>query len=276
VLKSKGGFLRSIVFVVILVFVLGVLVFGLVYAKFPLEYAITSIFLTFGVLIILFSFLRLTRDTKRTDLIFFINSVSDLIKSWACVGRSKFEGYNAYCEFVDGYYVQFEQGHKLISTSGEEPCIVYVSKYLSSPELVFKAPIIKHKPDKNILKYALLPRKDTEVNKWKNSKEQWKRLVVEDEKISLWMQQYCSWINFRPSQPMPSEVFMVQIYGEQSYKRDPNNEGGWLKGKTLTIHFVFLPPATSELDEVRDYYTEMIDIGKGIIRHIEEDKAQVL
>ncbi|MEM2102757.1 MAG: hypothetical protein QXM22_04520 [Candidatus Bathyarchaeia archaeon] len=90
------------------------------------------------------------------------------------------------------------------------------------------------------------------------------------------MQQYYSWINFRFSQPMPSEVFMVQIYGEQSYERDPNNEGGWLKGKTLTIRFVFLLPATSELDEVKDYYTGMIDIGKRIIRHIEEDKAQVL
>jgi hypothetical protein len=215
-------------------------------------------------------FLQRAKGGKGT-LTQFINSISNLIIHWALV-RASLGEYNACCELSNGYYVSFEQN--LSRHSGYKAVLLSVSKFITRPESVSKAPLSKWGWDNRTLKPTILPFRDKDIESWKKSDEKWKRLVSEDEAIRSWMAQNCNWKNLQYA-PTSRGIYSIAMLAYYGYQRNPSIRDGWLKGKWLTIDFIFRIPTTFDANKLRNFYLEMIDIGKRIIEHIEEDRSLV-
>lgn len=222
------------------------------------------IFILTSIVLLLF---MLGAKGSEDALVRFVNSVSNLIISWALVGPSVTGKYNAYCELKDGYYASLEQN--LSKYSGYKAVLLSISKFITGPEPASKAPMFKSGWDNRTLKPTILPFQDEEVDSWKKSSEKWKRQVSEDRVIRSWMAQNCDWRSLHYT-PTARGIYSIAMHAHYGYQRNPSVRDGWLKGTWLAVDFFFRIPTPSDASRLSNLYLDMIDIGKRIIQYIEE------
>lgn len=253
----SGFFLVGIILIYLILVKEGTTVNGLVIS------AIVAL-MPLGVVI----FLRQQRVPKST-LTQFVNSISGLVVSWAVVRQPPSGLDNAYFQLSDGRYLKFELD--LSRRMGYHAVLLAISKFITQPESVSKAPIIKIKFDKKALEPTVIPILDKMMEPWKNGDEKWKRSIVEDETIRSWILRHSYWTKMSRGDKHGA-IYSIGVFVTEGYERNPNVRDGWLKGKYLTSQSIFRRPKTDEPSNTREFYLEMIDIGQKIMHHIEEDK----
>jgi hypothetical protein len=258
--KIRSGYLLIMVFAIAIVTC--EIVIYLALSELAIYWGLSAVAFFILLPLILVLFLRSAKKSK-DDLIPFINSVSDIVHSWACIGPSPISGgFEAHCELVDGYYLHFMPGLSVFSK--HRGCVLWLFKFLNEPEHVFQAPVFKEKPDNKTLKATDIPLKDKTMFSWKESKERWKQLISDDDEIRQWMLQTGG-----------RDVIRINVSCNDSYKINPKKKGEWLKGKALTVFVNFLSPASSEPDELKTFYIPLINIGKRIVQHIIEGSQPI-
>lgn len=264
--KLAGGWLLAAVFVMAIVIGEAVIYWGLSSGRNPPEYFGTAIGFLFVLPLVAYLFIRLVMKGKK-KLATFIDSTSNMIKSWACIGPLlDYIGYEAVCELSNGCYVQCLFG--ATSDHDSKGGILRVFRFIEGPETVKAGPLIKARIDGRTLEKTKLPSTDEAFNEWRGSETLWKKLVSTDEFIRSWVTTHSAWKSFRLKQPMLGDVFHVSVLCHDLYLRSPTCEGEWLKGKTLGIALQFIEPTGQQ--EMKDFYNSTITIADKIIQHVKE------
>jgi hypothetical protein len=257
--------LLGVIFVATLAIGEGIIYWGLSSGRNPLEYQGTAIIFLVALPLVGYIFIRTFRGGKKA-LESFVNSSHD-IKSWACIGPlPETGGYEAVCEFSNGYYVQCLFG-VMNTQRGSKGGILRVFKFIRGPETVSSAPLIKVKGDKKTLTTTKFPSSEKDFDSWRNSGTSWKRKVSMDESIRAWIVAHLGWRTFRFSQPLPGTILYAPVVlCWDLYLRSTTHEGEWLKGKAIGVVLNFIEPMEDQ--EIQDFYEWTITTAEKIIQHV--------
>lgn len=260
-----GGKLTIGTFLIVLVIGEVVIYWGLSSGRNPPEYFGTAVAFLLALPVFAYFLVRSARNGKE-KLVTFVNSASDVIRSWACVGPLiETGGYEADCELSNGCYMQCLFG--IMSGDEDKSGIIRIFRFIKGPEALNQAPLFKARIDGKTLKTARIPAKEEAFDSWRQSETSWKRLVSMDESVRSWAVAHVFWKGSRFRQPFSGDVLNVSVVCHDLYLRSPSREGEWLKGKTLGVTLQFFEPIGQ--DEIKDFYSELITTADKIIQYVE-------